>query len=216
MNSEYCVIKLILLEKRVPFEEVVVFSQAELDGLSNSHFGRIPLLETPEGYLCRFEAMQEYLEERYPEPTFCPEGAYMRAHVRQVQSVIAEYFSSVTQPLYRETIFNERLSTAEKAEILPKVQSAIAILGGENIRGPYLFGDQLTYADLTAAINFPLALSAVQQVFKTNILKENPRVQRYIDHLGSNENIAAIWMDGARALIQASSDNRATSVYFGE
>lgn len=213
VNSQCCVLKLAMLEKGVPFESVTVYTQEQLHQHVRTHFGRVPVLSSQHGVLTRFEPILEFLEDAFPGSSFYPPDPYVRAEVRLAVVLIDEYFSNVTQPLYKETVFNEKLSEETKERLWPRIEQMLSFLQQYTISGPYLLGDEMTYADFSAAINFPLSLSAIQQVYKVNVLTKLPQVQRYIDTWGQNENVQAIWRDGAKALIAASLDRNAKKAY---
>ena len=82
--SNYCnKIKLVLLEKDIPFTEVEVFttqigaiSSQNAELLKYSPIGKIPFIETKQGFLSESQAIFEYLEEAYPQKPLYPDDGF--------------------------------------------------------------------------------------------------------------------------------------------
>lgn len=83
----YCArVRIVLTEKAIPYETVVI----DLDDRpawiveKNPPFGRVPVLEESGWVLPESAVIDEYLEERYPDPPLWPEDPGERAAARLV------------------------------------------------------------------------------------------------------------------------------------
>ena len=72
VSNYFNMIKLVLLEKGIEFEEVHVSPSQEEDFLRLSPMGKIPALETPQGVLTETVVALEYLEDAHPEHPLYP------------------------------------------------------------------------------------------------------------------------------------------------
>ena len=64
-------VHLALLEKGMPFEYVLAFPDQSPEFLAKSPRGKVPVLETPEGYINEASVILEYLERRAPASRCC-------------------------------------------------------------------------------------------------------------------------------------------------
>ncbi len=79
-SNYYNVPKLALLEKGVSFEEVVSYTgvgpKYRPEYLDKSPLGKVPALETDEGFISESRAILEYIERAHPEHPLLPESAF--------------------------------------------------------------------------------------------------------------------------------------------
>ena len=95
----YCArVRIVLAEKNVPHETVTIDLADRPAWLveRNPPQGRVPVLEEDGWVLPESVAIDEYLEERYPEPALLPADPGERAAVR----VLVERFDDLGKPYY--------------------------------------------------------------------------------------------------------------------
>ena len=95
----YCArVRIVLAEKDVPHETVTIDLADRPAWLveRNPPQGRVPVLEEDGWVLPESVAIDEYLEERYPEPALLPADPGERAAVR----VLVERFDDLGKPYY--------------------------------------------------------------------------------------------------------------------
>ncbi len=80
----YCArVRIALAEKGVEYETVTIDLQNRPDWLYEKNpLGKVPVLEDDTFVLPESDVINEYLEERYPEPALLPADAAARARVR--------------------------------------------------------------------------------------------------------------------------------------
>ena len=149
--------ELVLTEKGVEYK-LITLSRANGDLQSPEHLarnprGRVPVLEDGDLLLYESQAIVEYLEDRYPEPTLVPADLGDRGHMRVAEMECLIYFGGVLT----EVAQNVFMVAPEKRDP-DKVSDALAGVSAELNRleqrgaacgGTYLMGGDVTRADLT-------------------------------------------------------------------
>ena len=133
----YCArVRIVLAEKGIGYETVVV----DLDDrpawiYEKNPLGKVPVLEEGEFVLPESEVINEYLEERYPEPALWPVDPAERAEGR----LLVERFDSLSRPYYA-------LRRGEE-EAREHLDGELAGLDGLLAGRPFLTGRQFGLAD---------------------------------------------------------------------
>ena len=83
-SNYYNKAKLTLLEKQIPFEEVLQWADGSAALLAASPLGKIPYLETEHGFISETQAINEYLEATCPAHALMPSDAFQAAKVREI------------------------------------------------------------------------------------------------------------------------------------
>ena len=135
----YCArVRIVLAEKAVPYETVVI----DLDDRpawiveKNPPFGRVPVLEEDGWVLPESAVIDEYLEERFPDPPLRPEDPGERAAAR----LVVFRFDDFSGPYY---LF--RRGEPDGAETF---DAALRWLDGLLAALPYLTGRSYGLADV--------------------------------------------------------------------
>ena len=76
LSNYYNMIKVALIEKGLSFEEVLTPPSQDAGYLAKSPMGKIPCIETPDGFLAESIAILEYLEAVAPSPSLLPGTAF--------------------------------------------------------------------------------------------------------------------------------------------
>ncbi len=116
--------------------------------------GLVPFLDTEQGGVGQSLAILEYLEERQPEPALLPDDQLKRAQVR----AFALHIACEIHPLNNLRVLQHLTGTlgisedAKLAWIRHWIAEGFRALEAEAVRyqdrGPYCFGEQLTFADV--------------------------------------------------------------------
>jgi glutathione S-transferase len=165
-------VKLALLEKGIPFEEVEQPTKSKDEAvLSASPLGKIPFLRTPQGALCESQAIVDYLEAAYPEPPLVPKDAFAAAKVRELCTFIDWHLEMTARQLYGPAFFGAApLSEANAARIRKELEAKIAGFRRLAKFSPYVAGDSFTIADCSAFNNLPLVALASRTVYGEDLL----------------------------------------------
>ena len=171
VSNYYNKVKLILLEKGVPFqEEKVMLRSTEEAVLSVSPLAKVPFIRTEQGGLCESEVIAEYLEAAYPEPPLLPRDAWAAAKVRELVTFVELHLELVARELYPQAFFGGQVDAATQ----DKVRKALAknIAGFQRLArfAPYVAGDTFTLADCAAWVSLPLVGQASKLVLGEDLL----------------------------------------------
>ena len=101
ISNYYNKVKLVLLEKGLPFEEQLVMTRSTDEAvLACSPLGKIPFLRTPQGALCESQVIVDWLEAAYPEPALVPSDPFEAAKVRELATFVDLHLQVVARDLY--------------------------------------------------------------------------------------------------------------------
>ncbi len=100
ISNYYNKVKLVLLEKGLPFEEQRVMTRSKDEAvLSCSPLGKIPFLKTEQGALCESQVIVDYLEAVYPDPPLLPADPFAAAKVRELATFVDLHLELVAREL---------------------------------------------------------------------------------------------------------------------
>jgi glutathione S-transferase len=133
----YCArVRIVLAEKGIGYETVVVALDDRPAWIYEKNpLGKVPVLEEGEFVLPESKVINEYLEERYPEPALWPVDPAERAEGR----LLVERFDSLSRPYYA-------LRRGEE-EAREHLNGELAGLDGRLAGRPFLTGRRFGLAD---------------------------------------------------------------------
>ena len=172
----YCArVRIVLAEKRVPYETVVV----DLDDrpawiYEKNPLGRVPVLEEGEFLLPESEVINEYLEERYPEPPLLPVDPGERAASR----LLIHRFDRVGDVYYA-------LRRGEE-DARPRLYRRLGELDSRLAFRPFLSGSEFGLADVAYV---PWVLRAQGRLGVD--LAPLPHLREWVDRLLERPSVAA-------------------------
>lgn len=168
VSNYYNKVKLVLLEKGLPFEEKLVKpgSAAEAD----SPLGKVPYLETPQGALSESAVIVDWLEANYPTPPLLPADAFQAAKLRELTTYLEMHMELAARQLYPQAFFNSPLPEKFTARVRPGIERAIDSVKRLSSFGPYIAGDTFTLADCSAYVHLPLVAMATRIVYGTDLV----------------------------------------------
>lgn len=171
ISNYYNKVKLVLLEKGLPFEEQLVMTRSTDEAvLSCSPLGKIPFLRTPQGALCESQVICDWLEAAYPEPALVPSDAFAAAKVRELATFVDLHLELVARELYAQAFFGGTVDEATKARVRKTLQRHIAGFQRLAKFAPYLAGERFTLADASAFVSLPLVALSTKLVLGEDML----------------------------------------------
>ena len=191
-SNYYNKVKLALLEKNVPFEEVLAWL-GQTDPAATPA-GKVPYIITESGPLCESEAIAEYVEAAYPQTPLLPADPYQAAKVREIVVFLELYLELTARELYPEAFFGGKVSDNVKErqhKLLSRYIPAFARLAKFS---PYIAGDRFTLADCAAAAHLPLVSSCTKIIYGTDMLADLP-VKDYLKTLSQRESVQKVNAD---------------------
>ena len=167
----------------------------EGDYLAMSPMGKVPCLETPDGFLSETSVILEYLEDSTGGPSFLPTDPFERAKVREIMKELELYIELPARTCFAEAFFGGSVSdeVKEKARIdLPK---GVACLKRNGRFSPYIAGEELTYADFVFMYSVNLAGAVAKRVLGFDLLADLPQAQQLLATLNERESAKAVAAD---------------------
>jgi glutathione S-transferase len=164
-------VKLVLLEKGLPFEEVVVKTGSKDEAvLAASPLGKVPFLRTEHGSLCESQVICDYLEAIAPNPPLVPADPFGAAKVRELCAFVDLHLELVARELYPQAFFGGRVDDATQARVRKKLVRHVAGFRRLAKFAPYLAGDRFTLADCAGFVSLPLVGLASKLVLGEDLL----------------------------------------------
>ncbi|MFT3779230.1 MAG: glutathione S-transferase [Ottowia sp.] len=192
-SNYYNKVKLALLEKGLPFEEVLAWV-GETDRAA-SPLGKVPYAITDEGPISESTVILEYVEDRYPEHPLMPASPYQAAKVRELLRYLELHLELVARNLYPEAFFGGKVSDGLKAKLRPQLEKNIAAFGQLAKFAPFVAGDEFTLADCAAAVHLPLVASCSKIIYGEDLLAALPAARDYLQRMGERPTVQQVNAD---------------------
>lgn len=200
-SNYYNVPKLAMLEKGVDFEEVVSYTgvgpKYKPEYLDKSPLGKVPCLETPEGYISESRAILEYIEQAYPEPPLLPNNPFGVAKVQELSQFIELYFELVARRLIPNLLSGREAEPAVLKEVEIGLTKAAAALPKFSNFQTFAYGDQFTLADIAVILNLPVVRDVGNKFFNRDPLAEVPGLTDYCARMEERPHVKTIRVDAA-------------------
>jgi glutathione S-transferase len=126
MSNYYNKVKLVLLEKGLPFtEERVGTGKPDEAVLRDSPLGKIPFIRTGHGALCESQVIADYLEAICPQPPLLPADPFAAAKVRELCVFIDLHLELVARELYAQAFFGGQVGDDTKERVRTRLAKSI-------------------------------------------------------------------------------------------
>ena len=200
VSNYYNMVKLALLEKGLPFEEVTFYPTQTAKSLAISPRGKVPVLGVDAGYINETAIILEYLEQTQKGTPLLPSDPFERAQVLAIAKEIELYIELPGRACYGEAFFGMTLPDAIKEKTRTELQLGFAALGRHGKFAPYVVGDSLSIADLYFLYSVPLACAVGQKLFGIDWLAEMPQAKALLERLEQNPHVQKIAADKDAAM----------------
>ena len=190
-SNYYNKVKMVLLEKGVPFEEVATRPSQEESVVSRSPMGKIPFVEVGGEALVESQVICEWAEDAYPQPPLMPKDALARARVRELVTILEMHVELPARRLYREAFFGGTVSDDVKQEVERDLAKGIRSLAAKAKFAPFIAGDAFTLADCAALVHLPLVTLATRKVYGRDAL-EGFDVRGYLKACGERPSVKRV------------------------
>ncbi|WP_426206638.1 glutathione S-transferase [Pseudomonas sp. TWP3-1] len=200
VSNYYNMVKLALLEKGVPFEEVMFYPAQTAESLAISPRGKVPVLGTDQGVVNETSVILEYIESSQTGKPLLPIEPYERAQVLALAKEIELYIELPGRACYGEAFFGAAVPEAIKEKTKAELLLGFAALGRHGKFAPYVAGDSLSVADLYFLYSVPLACAVGQKLFGVDLLAEMPKAKALLERLEQNPHVQKIAADKDAAM----------------
>ncbi|MBO6702405.1 MAG: glutathione S-transferase family protein [Pseudomonadales bacterium] len=197
MSNYYSLVKAILLEKGLEFEEVKEPPSQEEGFLAKSPMGKMPAIEVDGIFISESLAIALWAEQTKPEPALLPGDPVKAAKVMELcchLKLDVELVARRVLPaaFFGATASDEVISTTEQD--LEKGMKAVArIYQGS----PFAAGNEFTLADLYTFYTFGLTSGVVQKIYHKDLLADFPQISATMAELAARPSIAQVEADKA-------------------
>lgn len=200
VSNYYNMVKLALLEKGLPFEEVPFYGAQTPDVLAISPRGKVPVLKTEQGFINETSVILEYIEQTQSGKALLPSDPFERAQVLALCREIELYIELPGRACYAEAFFGISVPDAIKEKTKAELLLGFASLGRHGKFSPYVAGDSLSLADLYFLYSVSLACQVGRKVFDTDLLADMPAAKGLMERLEQNPNVQRIAADREAAM----------------
>jgi glutathione S-transferase len=200
VSNYYNMVKLALLEKGLPFEEVTFYPTSTPESLAISPRSKVPVLGVEAGFINETAIILEYLEQTQKGTPLLPSDPFERAQVLAIAKEIELYIELPGRACYGEAFFGMTLPEAIKEKTKTELQLGFAALGRHGKFAPYVAGDSLSIADLYFLYSVPLACAVGQKLFGIDLLAELPQAKALLERLEQNPHVQKIAADKDAAM----------------
>mgnify|MGYP000928179913 CR=1 FL=1 len=170
-SNYYNKVKLVLLEKNLPFTEQVQMTRSKDEAvLAASPLGKVPFVRIDGQTLCESQVIVDCLEAMYPNPPLMPADPLAAAKVRELSTFMELYLELVGRELYGEAFFGGKASEETKASVRKQLARNIPAFKRLAKFAPYVAGDTFTLADAAAYAALPTLAQATKAVLGEDML----------------------------------------------
>lgn len=195
ISNYYNMVKMALLEKDMEFEEVIVKPSQEDIYLGKSPMGKVPCIETEQGFLTETSVIIDYLDEIGSGPSFYPANPFAKAKVRELISYLELYIELPARRLYGDVFFGRPASEEEKEAVRKLLEKGFASLRRIAKYSPFLAGKELTYADMYFYFSVSLATRVTKKALNWDTFSTEPGIRDLMSLLGERPSIKKIQAD---------------------
>lgn len=157
VSNYFNIARAALIEKGLPHEIVTARAARDDAFLAMNPMGKIPILETPDGWIGETVAIVEYLDDRFPAAPLRPADPFRRARARQIVNIVQMYVETPTRSLFPGVFAGGVNAPGTVAAARATLDRAIGALARLMTPAPFLFGETVTAADLFAFYNLDIA-----------------------------------------------------------
>jgi glutathione S-transferase len=194
LSNYFNMVKHALLAKGLPCQFVQTRPSQEPEFLAKSPMGKVPLLETDQGFLTETDAILDYLEEAFPGPRLLPQDPFARAKVRQLMKTQELYVEGPAHELVG-VLFNRDVPAHVKEVSQVNARKGLAALGRLVQFKPWLCGAEMTYADIVVFYSFTLSNRLTQLVYNWDMLPDVPGLTDWYLRFGELETTQQVLVD---------------------
>ncbi|KAA0978125.1 glutathione S-transferase family protein [Pseudomonas sp. ANT_H12B] len=200
VSNYYNMVQLALLEKGLPFEEVLFYPSPSPEAFVISPRGKVPVLGVEQGFVNETSVILEYLEQSQKGTPLLPSDPFERSQVLALAKEIELYIELPGRACYGEAFFGMTVPDAIKDKTKAELLLGFASLNRHGKFAPYVAGDSLSIADLYFLYSVPLACAVAQKLFDLDLLAQMPAARALLERLEQNPNVQRIAADKDAAM----------------
>ena len=195
LSNYYNIVKAVLIEKGILFEEVLVKPNQEAEYLAKSPMGKVPCIETDQGFLTETGVILDYVDILGDGPSLYPDDPFAKAKVKELIRYIELYIELPGRRLYGDVYFGRSASDEEKSTVKPLLEKGFTALQRIGKFDPYIAGTDLTFADFYFFFAVPPVTQVCKKTWDWNVRSEIPQITAHSDLLAARESVKQVHAD---------------------
>ena len=195
VSNYFNMVKMALLEIGIEFEFVDTKPTQEGDYLAKSPMGKVPCLETSEGFISETDVIFDYLEDLGQGQALMPASAYEKAKVRELIKQLELYIELPARTCFAEAFFGGTVSEETKDKARASLKKGVECIKRTGKFSPYIAGDTFTYADIMFMYSVSLAGACAKRVLGMDLLEDLPEAKALSELLASRASAQKIAAD---------------------
>ena len=195
VSNYFNMVKMALLEKGIDFEFVDTKPTQEGDYLAKSPMGKVPCLETSEGFISETDVIFDYLEDLGQGQALMPASAYEKAKVRELIKQLELYIELPARTCFAEAFFGGTVSEETKDKARVSLKKGVECIKRTGKFSPYIAGDTFTYADIMFMYSVSLAGACAKRVLGMDLLEDLPEAKALSELLASRASAQKVAAD---------------------
>jgi len=195
VSNYFNMVKMALLEKDIDFEFVDTKPTQEGDYLDKSPMGKVPCLETSEGFISETDVIFDYLEDLGQGQALMPASAYQKAKVRELIKQLELYIELPARTCFAEAFFGGTVSEETKDKARVSLKKGVECIKRTGKFSPYIAGDTFTYADIMFMYSVSLAGACAKRVLGMDLLEDLPEAKALSELLASRASAQKVAAD---------------------
>jgi glutathione S-transferase len=200
-SNYYNVPKLAMLEKGIEFEEVVSYTgvgpKYKPEYLDKSPLGKVPALETDEGFISESRAILEYIERTFPEPSLLPDSPFGIAKVHELSQFVELYFELVARRLIPNLLSGIEPDPKVLSDVEASINKSVEALPKLSSFEQFAYGDKFTLADIGVILNLPIVRTVGVKFLGRDPLAGVPGLNAYCQRMEERPHVMKIRADAA-------------------
>ncbi len=193
-SNYYNKVKLVLLEKAIPFEEKLQWPDRSAELLAQSPLGKLTYFDIDGQALCESQVMVDYLESAYPQTPLLPKDPLAAAKVRELIQFIELHLELVARDLYGEAFFGGKASDERKALAHKQLKRSVKALSQLVSFDPDIAGSEFGLADCAAAVHLPIISMTTKAIYSEDLLADYP-LKEYLKRLAERPSVQQVSAD---------------------
>ena len=186
-SNYYNLVKHVLLYKKLPFEEHLVYGGSE-ELLEISPAGKVPVISTPEGFtLSESSVICDFIEESYPETPLYPENAGERAAVRQIMKIAELYFELPSRRFIPYVLSGAEVPESIKVEVRQVLSRGVTALSRLCNFSPWIAGEQFSMADIYVYYVNTIVSNFGSSQLEWDVLADIPGMKEWNDSMSESD-----------------------------
>ena len=195
-------VKHCLIEKDVEFEQLDTRPNQEDEYLAISPMGKVPCLETPDGYLVETATILDYLENVYPTPAMYPADPFAKARAKGIMHTTELYIELAARRHLGAAFFGSERSEEAMAEVRPQVEKGLWAFNQLVNFGPYVMGSEFGSADIFVYHSFRLAGIVLKMTYDWDIRKEVPGFDEFLAAMDERDSTKSVIADHEVGMVE--------------